>query len=231
MIPRVSVRGWGACDVSNGSPKLSFIDPLLRRRMSRLSRMVISAAFDSCRSASCPVSRPRVVLATRHGEGDTLGELLDCLSLGEPLSPTAFTGSVHHTSSGFFGITAQNTLPARAVGAGAATFPAGFLDALGLLSDDSQTPVLLISADDFPPPPLNTLVTETLPHSVAFLLEAGGDISFETQPEGHRPEVLDEPSTGGAIGAVPALDFLKWFLSDRREFSLTLSGRRWQWNR
>lgn len=208
---------------SDEQPKLPAVDPLLRRRMSRVSRMAVSAGFEACRAAGVPVDRPRVLLASRHGELATLVELLDAVSAQEGLSPTAFTASVHHTAGGFFGIAARNKAPARAVAAGEGTFPCAFLDAMGLLSDDPAVPVLLIAADDVVSPPFDRLLGgSSFPCGTAFVLEAGGAMTFSS--------VSADEGRGGS-GGPPALDFLRWFLSETGGFSLNASGRTWSWTR
>jgi len=80
-------------------------------------------------------------------------KLLDQLLAGESLSPMDFSGSVHHTPGFYFSLVASNRLPMHAIAAGEASFAAGFLDAVGLLSDREKPPVLLIYGDDVLEPP------------------------------------------------------------------------------
>lgn len=87
------------------------------------------------------------VFASRHGEISRTLTLLNQIITGEPLSPTAFSQSVHNTASGTYAIQAQNTQASSALCAGAETLPMALLEAWSI-SQYQQTPVLVVYADE-----------------------------------------------------------------------------------
>ena len=250
-LPGVSVREWaawapgltekahwisffkGGGDISQeGSPEAGFIPSLLRRRMSRLNRMALTAAFSCCRDSATPPDGVPLVLASRHGDMPATVRLLKQLSLGEPLSPADFTHSVHHTAAGYWGIISGNRLTARAVAGGEASFCYGWLEAVGLLARNPGRPVLLVVADDILPAPFDGLVSgRAVPYAVALLLQPGtGTVAREISLE--LDGALTQPGaapTAGLLG-MAGLDFLRWYLGGADGvLTLDLDGRRWRW--
>ncbi len=129
-------------------PACRHVPSLLRRRLSLLMRMVLDSGLEALQRADIDPSLAAKVLASRHGEIHTLLRLFESLATPEPLSPTAFSHSVHHSAVGYFGVTHANTRPSRAVSAGKNGLAAGLLEAMGLLVRDPETPVLLCLADE-----------------------------------------------------------------------------------
>lgn len=68
---------------TTGMPGVEFIDPMVRRRLSRLSRLALQAAHD-CVGAHGAL---RVVFASRHGELTRTTGILEDISAAEPISP------------------------------------------------------------------------------------------------------------------------------------------------
>ena len=213
----LSVRKWAAWAPGFELAESKEIPPMLRRRMSRLNRMALSAAFTCCREAGVAPAEVNFVLASRHGDMAATTRLLGQLAAGEPPSPADFTHSVHHTAAGFWGIITGNKLTSRAVAGGEASFCAGWLDAAGILARQPQRPVLLISADDALPAPFDGLVGQGVPHAAALLLVPG---KIKLEPVGPGVGKADQPA---------ALAFLNWHINGGTELALDLDGRRWRW--
>ena len=250
-LPAISVKEWAAWapgltekaqwnaflkaggDISqDGSPEAGFIPPLLRRRMSRLDRMALTAAYSCCRDSAMPPDRVPLVLASRHGDMPVTTRLLKQLSLNEPLSPADFTNSVHHTAAGYWGMFSGNRLTARAVAGGEASFCHGWLEAVGLLARDPGRPVLLVAVDDVLPPPFDGMVRgRTVPYAVALLFQGGVEsvergVSLEL--DGASIQNSATPSRG--CFGVAGLDFLRWYIGGAQgDLALELDGRRWRW--
>lgn len=124
------------------SPPVDFIPAMQRRRLSRLSRLSLAAAF------SCAGNNHNLptVFASRHGEiHRTLGLLSD-LAQDEPLSPMAFSLSVHNTASGLYSIATGNTAPSTAIAAGLDTLPMAIIEALGQLQRHDE--VMVVYAEE-----------------------------------------------------------------------------------
>ncbi|UJF22509.1 beta-ketoacyl synthase chain length factor [Shewanella sp. OMA3-2] len=140
--------------LSKVSPALSEIPAMQRRRFSRLTKMMLTVAFD-CQAENST----RSIFASRHGELNRTIGLLEDVVAKQPLSPTAFSQSVHNTGSGIFGILSANKTSSTSIAAGAQSLPQAFIEAYGQLAEQPQ-PVLLIFADDPVPPVYNEFFNE-----------------------------------------------------------------------
>ncbi len=207
---------------------------MLRRRMSRLTRMSIVVAADCCRQAGISVSDVRTVFASRHGEMQVTVELLKQMVVGSTISPIDFSGSVHHTALGYLSIASKSLEPMRAVAGGEASFCYGFLEALGMLAETDGSPVLLIAADDIVPAPFDDFVRRSsFPYAVAFLLSSarsrqGKSLTF-TIPSGSLNQTQRKSDSKWLN--IPALDFLYWYLKRNNPLELRLSKRNWRWEK
>ncbi|BAJ04061.1 beta-ketoacyl synthase chain length factor [Shewanella violacea] len=148
------------------APKLSRVPAMQRRRYSALTKMQLEAAFQADAANSC-----RTIFASRHGElHRTLG-LLDNLVTAEPLSPTAFSQSVHNTASGIYSIITDNRAPSTSIAAGEESLPQALIEAYAQLHED-PTPVLLVFGDQPVPDIYTQFVDENdLPLSLALVLK------------------------------------------------------------
>lgn len=156
-------------DGSSATPDVSFVDPLLRRRLSLLAKMTLKVAHDCAHD----IVGVRLVYASRHGELGRTTAMLGDLAQNQELSPTAFSLSVLNASAGLFSILQHNTVPATAVSACAASFGYGLLEACQQLADQPKQPVLLVYADEPPPDVYGEVELSRHPaHAVALLLQS-----------------------------------------------------------
>jgi hypothetical protein len=147
-------RANASANTSTDSPKLAQVPAMQRRRFSRLTKMMLSAAFDCDPKEQC-----RSIFASRHGElTRTLGLLEDIIAK-QPLSPMAFSQSVHNTASGIFGIVNANTSASTSIAAGEETLPQALIEAYAQLAADPN-PLLLVFGDDPVPPVYNEFINE-----------------------------------------------------------------------
>lgn len=133
---------WSAA--SESPPDVAFVDPMMRRRLSSLSRMALKVAGD-CVDAQ---TTARVVFASRHGELRRTTDILRDIEAGKPVSPNGFSLSVLNAMSGLFGIARRDRSAATAVSAGAETLGYALLEAHAQRTDEPASPVLLIYADE-----------------------------------------------------------------------------------
>jgi hypothetical protein len=146
------LANWSSWPVTGGNapdpvpPNIDFIAPMLRRRLSKLSRMAVKVAHD-CASEAPTV---RVVLASRHGELRRSTEIINDLVSGRPVSPAAFSLSVLNAMAGVFGIARQDRAPATAIAAGDETLGYALVEAYAQYASDASTPVLLVFVDELP---------------------------------------------------------------------------------
>jgi len=127
-----------------GVPGVEALDPMVRRRLSRLSRLALQAAYD-CAGSENPL---RMVFASRHGElARTTGILAD-IGAAEPVSPTAFSLSVLNAVTGVFGIARRDRSAATAIAAGHETLGYALLEAYSQYETSPASPVLLVYAHE-----------------------------------------------------------------------------------
>jgi hypothetical protein len=213
----------------NDTPACAHIPPLLRRRCSLLARMVLEVAFRVCEETQTPPHQVYTIYCSRHGEMQTLRTLFDDLAAASPLSPTFFGNAVHHTPTGYWSITAQNSLISRTISGGEESFAYGYLEASCLLSQYPERPVLLVVADEILPQPFATAQpSPPLSYAVALLLRAGGTPGSISLQFGR--------SGSGAIRAPvyysePVCDFLHWLVCDQDRVRFMTAAGGWQWQR
>lgn len=145
VLPLIApIARWSLCEPDVAPPDVGFVEPMLRRRLSSLARMVLSAAHACVRD----VPDVRIVFASRHGELTRTITMLESLAKGEELSPTLFSMSVLNASAGLFSMLQKNVAPATAISAGRASFGYGLLEACLQLAENPGQPVLYVYADE-----------------------------------------------------------------------------------
>jgi hypothetical protein len=216
-------RLWAQGDIQisdEGSPDVDFLPPMFRRRLSRLSRMALRAAYDCLGKNPAPV---RTVFCSRHGELARTAELLNSIVAAEALSPTAFSMSVHNTASGLYSIAQQDKSASSAVASGIDTLESGFLDAVCALNASAEPGMMLVIADERPPEPFNTVVDMDLPaYAAAFLLarnKPGRGITLKLSGDS-AAENSNEPH---------ALSLLRFLINDEQELTLKTDRLGWTW--
>lgn len=168
------------------APKLAQIPAMKRRRYSRLTKMQLDAAFQADAPNTC-----RSIFSSRHGELERTIGLLENIVSQEPLSPTAFSQSVHNTASGIYSILTDNRAASTSIAAGKESLPQAFIEAYCQLLENPE-PLLLVFADQPVPNVYTQFVDEPeLPLSMAFLLA-----------------LPDESHSGAALTITPARNTL-----------------------
>ncbi|WP_299795067.1 beta-ketoacyl synthase chain length factor [uncultured Shewanella sp.] len=147
------------------APKLTQVPAMQRRRYSALTKMQLEVAFQCDAPQQC-----RTIFSSRHGElSRTLG-LLDNIVEREPLSPTAFSQSVHNTASGIYTILKGNRAASTSIAAGEETLYQALIEAYAQLKQD-PTPLLLVFGDEPVPEVYSQFTDESeLPVAMGFLL-------------------------------------------------------------
>ncbi len=166
------VARWSVLNADTAAPDVSFIEPMLRRRLSTLSKMALSVAHDCA-----PIDQPaRVVFASRHGEIYRTAELLKSLVQNppQPLSPNTFSLSVLNAAPGIFSIVRGDHSNITALASGPETLGYALLEAFAQYTAEPQVPVLVIYADETPDPILRSTEDGDAP-SYALALWITGD--------------------------------------------------------
>lgn len=132
------------CDEDHlaSAPTLPQVPAMQRRRFSRLTKMLLDAAFQCDAPAQC-----RTIFASRHGELNRTVELLEDIVQEQPISPIGFSQSVHNTASGIFSILTHNRAASTSIAASETTLEQALTEAYGQLCEDNSD-VLLVFGDE-----------------------------------------------------------------------------------
>jgi hypothetical protein len=210
---------------SEGRPEAMFLPRMLRRRCGTLARLMLTTAFDCCEGEE--VGEVATVFGSRHGNINESIDLLDRLALRKPLSPTAFSHTVHNAQAGLFSIAANNRSASSSVAAQQHTFACSYLEAMTLLQRDPQRPVLLVVADVPLAPTFARLVDEAPgAYGLALLLSSEGE---------GEARLRFDPNAGSSPDSPPAwpdaIEFLRWLLSGQEQLTLGSDERPWTFRR
>ncbi|WP_144635381.1 beta-ketoacyl synthase chain length factor [Bordetella genomosp. 13] len=209
------------CPLGDGqTPDLGFLPSLQRRRLSPLARISLGCAWPLA-AGRAPMP---VVYASHHGETPRGYELLTTLAAEEPLSPTAFSLSVHNAIAGLWSILRQETQESVALSAQGDGMESAVAEACMLLHA-GHPDVLVILAETRPPRDYAPWIDDVpFSYAVALRLTAGQGFHL----------ALDESPADDALGA-PAwpspLSLLRHLLLDSRQWRHTHGPRAWQWRR
>ena len=178
-------------------PGVKAMPPMLRRRAGFFGKMALEVAYE-CLDGRTDVP---VVFCSRHGEVARAVELLSDLARGEPLSPTAFSMSVHNAHVGLLTIARKDRANHIALAAGGATIEHAVIEACGLLADGAAS--VLLVACDAPLPELFMPFRDGVEqaHAWAWLLTAP-----VVEPAAGDP-AAGEPAAGAPAAGAPAVGY------------------------
>lgn len=128
-------------------PACDFVPPMQRRRLSRLARIVMHAAWPLCADDE----QLPFVFASRHGETTRTFAMLDEIGRDAPLSPTQFGLSVHNAIAGQWSILRGQRGESVAIAGEADTFEHAIVEAAALLGEGAPA-VLAVVAEELPAP-------------------------------------------------------------------------------
>ena len=200
---------------SEETPNVKDLPMMLRRRLSRLGRMVMRVTHDLDDISNIPM-----VFSSRYGESQQTVKMLQSLSQKEPLSPAIFSMSVHNGLAGLLSISSKNICAHTAVAAGPASFCNGLLEACAILKFNPNTPVLLVHYDE----PLSSFYEgfsdETIKPMALALIIGQGDVEHISYSVSKADGIRNEEDA--------ALSFMDGFL--KKKTSWFWSDGRTQWN-
>ncbi len=207
----------------DGTPALSEVPAMQRRRIDRLGRMAIQSAYwcQQAEQAGIPF-----VFASRHGDVACSVELLQSLSRQETLSPTSFGLSVHNAIAALYSIVRGERGNYTALAGGAGTTPAALVEAAGLLADGADE-VLVVMYDAALPTVYEDFRDEPDPfHAWCWKVAAHG--------QGPGLQLSCGPAQGGEPdrGDLPrGLEVLHFLLAEQPELRQRADSVDWIWRR
>ncbi len=155
----------------NQKPDVSFIKPMVRRRLSLLAKMVFVTSYSLIDEDQ---EQLPLVFASRFGEMEKTVQLLTNLVNAEGLSPTSFGLSVHNSLVGMYGMINKWTESSTAIGAGNRSLTSGFIEAYSQ-SKSFQMPVLYFYYDEPLPEVYSRYDDESLPICFGMIVDAKND--------------------------------------------------------
>jgi len=215
---RLPIARWSAWphDGAGAAPELKFVEPMLRRRLGPLGRMLLQVAHECAGS----LASMRVVLASQHGELSYTVAMLRALAADEPVSPATFSLSVHNAPAGLFSIVRGDRSPSTAVAAGEETLAQGLVEATAEL-DESDQPVLFLYGDAPLPGEYRGFAERPDPQrALALLLERGAERAVTLEAA---------PARGTPSGEQQADAFFR-HLADGRPGGWSGAQRSWSWH-
>lgn len=204
-----------------GSPKVTFLPSLIRRRLSEPCRTAIELAYRTCRPDIR--SSVRSIFASRYGEQKTSVELLQNIAAAEVFSPTAFSHSVHNTAAGYFSIAAKNRSPSTSIAANRETLLYALVEAALLLERFPDEQVFVNAVTPPLEPMYHCYADEQLLHGgVGFLVGRTGAIPLQISFAQSYSSSPRDPSREQFI-----TQFVRWMASS--DSDLALEGDRHRW--
>lgn len=144
------------------------LPPAERRRTGATVKLALSAAQQAVAAAAIDPQTLPAVFASSSGDGLICHEICETLaSADRQVSPTRFHNSVHNAAAGYWSLATGATAASTALCAYDASFAAGLLEALALVTVD-RVPVLLSAYETTYPEPLRA--KRPLPDSFAVAL-------------------------------------------------------------
>lgn len=169
MADKAAWRHWaetGEWGDGPDKPDVQFVAPMLRRRLSGLSRMVMHVTADCCGGE---LKNAGFVFCSRYGEYERSLGMLQDLANKQPLSAAAFSMSVHNTSASLYAIHAKDTSPSMMVSSSQSTLESAIIEAWCALQEGLFQSVCLVYHDQ-PLPDLYGKAAESISKDIAFAL-------------------------------------------------------------
>ena len=193
---------------------------MARRRIDALGRMALQVAYWAQDELALEqVQAMPLVFASRWGELERSVALLQTLARNEPLSPTAFSHSVHNAIGALYSIQRGVRANLSAVAAGAYSLEAGWVEAQGLLQVGAAEVLLVVFDAPLPTPYAASGLDGALmrAHALALRLRFGGGMTLCSAPAAVEP----------GDGLPPALRSLRFLIGHTAE----LRHGPWHWSR
>lgn len=198
---------------------------LLRRRASTSGKMALEAAY-RCLGESVLNSNIPTIFCSRHGECERSADLLADLVRDIPLSPTAFSLSVHNATNGLFSIARRDHSNSIAIAAGHSTIEHAVIEACSLLTDDIPA-VLLVAYDNHLPLIFKAFQNcNEQPFAWAWLIQPPIDniISLSWSAVAIEQEITQKQQQ-----TVTGFEIFQFFIQQTPILEYTTNDKRWQW--
>lgn len=164
-----------------------------------------------------------LIYVSRHGDLHRTFQLLQDLAIGEPISPTAFSLSVHNATAGLFSIQQGLTKNITAISCSEAELIPALLEALGQCK--TQEPrVMCVFCDEPPPDIYRAHVNQPeFPYALALIVSLGD--TWQLTNLGSLNNATSTPSKLQPMGLLALLQ------GETRNLSIVHNHTNWQLSR
>lgn len=227
LASRASWLDWAqspVLPVGDDTPAVARMPAMLRRRLEQLGRIALQPVYDC--QAAYDRDIPHV-FASRHGDLSRTYDMLQALTRGQSLSPTAFGLSTHNAIAALYAIACGMRGNHVAVSAGASSAEAAVFEALGLLHQGAPE-VVVVMYDGPLPDDYCVFADEPQCHyswvwRIA-LADSGDDVFSLVAESGAVPSNTSPCLPHG-------LDVLRFVISGLATMQFADCGRLWCWRR
>lgn len=144
---KIFVDSWSIWRPSADKPDLSNIPAMQRRRLGPLARVVFHV-LGQCADTS---KQEPVIFSSLMGEIQRTQGILTAIAAGEPVSPTAFSLSVHNAISGLWSMIHNIKAPMIAISPNNGSPVPALLEAAGILQEKKYPAVnIVLYEEDYP---------------------------------------------------------------------------------
>ena len=205
--------------ISSDCPDASAMPPMIRRKLNLLGRACAGVVM---KLIPQDIDVP-IVYCSQHGDIDRTMNVLNDLTIGEPISPTNFSLAVHNAICGVISIHTNNNASISALSFGQEGLIPVLLEAMGFM-DAGDSSVLCILCDTSLPEIFHdSCAYIEIPYAAAFMLNKEEGIGLELN---QRPN--DSETKALLLGGCEALKFMEFLESDRLEFLTMHNDCLWQ---
>ena len=208
------------CQDDSKNPTFELIKPMMRRRMSHISKLCLQAALKLTQNEEIQY----IVFSSRHGELARAVKLIQEINNNNDASPTDFSQSVHNSSAGLFTIASAKKIPVSSIGAGYNTLFNALIEVICYLEENPSHKVLLVDFDAPIPDCYETLDTKVQnynDYALAMIIESGDDFTLSCD------------KGDDSINTIPyAFSLIDFLVTDQKTLvSLIKTNKKWKLER
>lgn len=186
MKRKLSIEAFAVAEPGT-APDVSFVPPLLRRRLSPLQRLFFALAREVGADAA-----DWIVFSSRDGEDTLTRRIVADFRADGSVSPHRFSASVYNAAPGLWSVFSENKAPYTAIAAGDDSIECGLLE---LLAGERGSAVLVYAEET----------------------GGGYGAALRIGPSGGPGRQVEVTDGGGAEGSIGFRDFADFLSGTRRE--------------
>ena len=203
-------------------PAADKIPPMMRRRMSPLSKLALQAAMTITEKTTVDY----IVFASRHGELHRTVNLIKDIINGDDASPIAFSQSVHNTAAGLYTIATKQPLAVTSLTGGENTLHMALIEVACYLNEHPDHRVLVVDYDQPLPNEYQQFEQYQYPlFALAMVISYGSNSQLCRQP---MSPAIHEHHHG--VDCYPqTLTVIKHLANKDSQWSINAQKQQWQW--